>query len=1773
MSEPLICKKITPAPNGGVYQGIFPGDNTPKSGTVSRAFATMSGTGVDIEANFIAFSTGLKFPTARAKAAAAKGRALFIKLEPFNPKKWGRLSKATKRIYVIRKLTKRLNTYSLEDIVAGNFDKLLIKFAKGAKAFGKPVFVSFAHEMNSDWYPWAGNPALYVKAWRHVHAIMKKVGACNITWVWNPDVSSRPDKYYPGRKYVDWVAPDGYNWTGTYKASDIFDGTLQYLKTLGHPMMIGEFGCAKNNTACLTDFVNYATNPKNNIKGYVYFNMNKEEKWAIKTKLERDAFKAAIKAAISRKAGLFSSSIRSGKITLAPITTHKETRFLPYGFTKPHILSPSGLIEENRKKIKDSETRMRTNRTQHTRKIKRIRAGIAFMHEFFKVQIYTAAIFGEHIIQWMLHRENGNPKSYLLSRSLNYKIRSPYWRTKVSLLIVSGSPDRKQLLHLQKLGFGNGIQLTPPLTRAQRHKLLFQILAKYPIKAQTRIQRAEGVDTLLRAEIMVQLALTAPGKRTTKKYFGLADTAVKELQTNLKDIFQQLETKRRFMKIRNPFFLAIKKRFLFGKERGVPVQDQIVSEILFSRGQVRMLRAQILQYQAGRLNKQTEVFKKLQNAYQMLQSAVPYLQGIHYQQVKRMAAASLIMMGFIAKDLEGTNILKLSTNKVYRELRKWELEVYGKNKAGKRSYLPFFRAAKVLTKGLPNESVLNWIAAYNKKVPKRSKQSAWLKQINAYTRIWLAKLELVSLQEKRKGHPNHYLKIQKKKIKIIERMLRIVAKSGIDPDILSDVLTALSETLAQQGFMTLNLGSRSRRIITKKEIVAIFGKNDPSWKAFFENPNDFNLIFKRDIKTEIKTKITDVAKRNKLLSLLSKADKTNSFLFRAKAYLLKALKHASPQTKAEINLWLAKILYVEAGNKDTVGERRKTLVIAQQHITAALKPDVLRGPQLSYSLQTQGEIYMLAKKLGDALTEIDKAIKIFPQNYGARSIQADIYSQQGRHQLAITKYNELLAAIKTTFPHPDLKARIKLGIAEAKMRKGENYSEKNVLALELAVPAVLNNQALGSYLITRAISALIEAYGTNEDWHDKIIIITKYLLGQDIENGSLPKALKDALAKIKDVASVYPRFRAILYLKLAEALIWRKKFTEATKLLNGDGIPKPLLDKVIKKDSELYPAYLLVKAELTMRKTRTVGSVMNIDLQKAIFQARDDELDPDLYTRLILDQLEGFSYEKNFKRMIMLARAYQRGHLKKIEKMFAEKGRPISFLKFKYKLQLKIANAYSWLAGRLGRKGKAALSTKYYKASLRELTRILAATQSIANDPPYGDLKKLFQGQAYVSRGDIYLADWKNPKFTPSKGKEWKTEKYDLSEEWYVKAKITLEGLKEHSKDAKIALTATFFGLGELYRFAKGKRNYQRSNASYEAAEGWALKLPVLNEDRDILMTKINFGWAKLEQQEGNNSLAWIRLSKALKLYKRILVPPEELKGPLLRMKQDVYEPHITTSFEMFNDVSAIETRLGLTFRLPVWRDQLTLYAENFTDHRTDIRGRSTVNNTYLGVKLKPDFLKKQVTLDFKWKALIPKYLPLRLGGAKNASSVKPLYFRRPDIGLSLSYWGKYFTAAYSWNKNIENKLLDTHYLSIMGNIGATKNPFAQIKVGLILNLYNFVFLNSTGNEETRGRRSLALGLNYELDLAELLKPRISHNLIKLRAFLNIPIYEREDNPANDIITHRTIGSGPWQWGLGLEYNMGRYGRIQLTGNVSHQNTPSFNYWSWGLGFNWLLRF
>lgn len=111
--------------------------------------------------------------------------------------------------------------YAHRRITAGDHDAYIRRWAKGAKAWGKPFYLRPMHEMNGAWSPWGvginGNtPESFVDAWRHMHGIFEQEEATNVRWVWSPNVASAKstpfDEVYPGGEYVDWVALDGYNW-------------------------------------------------------------------------------------------------------------------------------------------------------------------------------------------------------------------------------------------------------------------------------------------------------------------------------------------------------------------------------------------------------------------------------------------------------------------------------------------------------------------------------------------------------------------------------------------------------------------------------------------------------------------------------------------------------------------------------------------------------------------------------------------------------------------------------------------------------------------------------------------------------------------------------------------------------------------------------------------------------------------------------------------------------------------------------------------------------------------------------------------------------------------------------------------------------------------------------------------------------------------------------------------------------------------------------------------------------------------------------------------------------------------------------------------------------------------------------------------------------------------------------------------------------------------------------------------------------------------------
>ncbi len=289
--------KIIPVANN-VYHGAFVGDQITEQSVAS--YETMTGQKLDIGLKFFAFTLidqGNSFPAAEAQIMANRNGVIYIKLEPWS---WN---------------VAGLPTYSLTDIIAGKYDYLLQRFATGAKAYGKPVFVTFGHEMNATWYPWGGNPSLYVQAYRYVYnKVSVQYGASNITWVWTLDADSGNfAAYYPGSDVVDWIALDGFN-TEDYGAawrteSQIFSGPVSQLQSYGKPIMIGETACDANNNYEITttkpqwlyDSVNYVTTTLNSarndnlLKGCVYFDVSKVENsqlkdWAIDTTVQQSQY-------------------------------------------------------------------------------------------------------------------------------------------------------------------------------------------------------------------------------------------------------------------------------------------------------------------------------------------------------------------------------------------------------------------------------------------------------------------------------------------------------------------------------------------------------------------------------------------------------------------------------------------------------------------------------------------------------------------------------------------------------------------------------------------------------------------------------------------------------------------------------------------------------------------------------------------------------------------------------------------------------------------------------------------------------------------------------------------------------------------------------------------------------------------------------------------------------------------------------------------------------------------------------------------------------------------------------------------------------------------------------------------------------------------------------------------------------------------------------------------------------------------------------------------
>ncbi len=187
----------------------------------------------------------------------------------------------------------------LSQIIAGARDDYIRQSADAARAFGRPMLIRLAHEMNLQGSPWAagryGNtPAKYVAAWRHVVSIFRSEGVTNVQWVWSPNVDwgDAPfSAYFPGDAWVDWVGLDGYNW-GTQKQSgwrslgQVFGSSYDRITRLSDkPVMIAETAAPErggDKAAWIRHgFLRDIPNRLPRVRAAVWFDRTKETDWRV----------------------------------------------------------------------------------------------------------------------------------------------------------------------------------------------------------------------------------------------------------------------------------------------------------------------------------------------------------------------------------------------------------------------------------------------------------------------------------------------------------------------------------------------------------------------------------------------------------------------------------------------------------------------------------------------------------------------------------------------------------------------------------------------------------------------------------------------------------------------------------------------------------------------------------------------------------------------------------------------------------------------------------------------------------------------------------------------------------------------------------------------------------------------------------------------------------------------------------------------------------------------------------------------------------------------------------------------------------------------------------------------------------------------------------------------------------------------------------------------------------------------------------------------------
>ena len=173
-------------------------------------------------------------------------------------------------------------------VLSGSDNAYLSAQAKALAAYGKPVFLRLDWEMNGNWYPeWgsgAVSPKVYIESWRYIREYFWLEGAFNVSFVWCPNVGDPEGAsaydWYPGDAYVDWAGLDAYPQSrlaglGLLSGDDGLDSMAEQAAEHNKPLMLAEWAPSSLSSDVAGPFdqiFQWALKYPDTVKALVYFN-------------------------------------------------------------------------------------------------------------------------------------------------------------------------------------------------------------------------------------------------------------------------------------------------------------------------------------------------------------------------------------------------------------------------------------------------------------------------------------------------------------------------------------------------------------------------------------------------------------------------------------------------------------------------------------------------------------------------------------------------------------------------------------------------------------------------------------------------------------------------------------------------------------------------------------------------------------------------------------------------------------------------------------------------------------------------------------------------------------------------------------------------------------------------------------------------------------------------------------------------------------------------------------------------------------------------------------------------------------------------------------------------------------------------------------------------------------------------------------------------------------------------------------------------------------